>query len=214
MIGESSSKRTYIFQICVIVFAYCNLARTNENLTSKSWRKETCAEIIVKICGNQRNFFCVMNGNLYNDVMYVYTIGNEGNPKLDFLHTLADLNHLRISYIDRVLWVYLVLFFLAHSKILTHQSSHQPANHEATEWYVWRCHWKMEQNSALLLKQAEKNVCVLECVYEGMPPNGNFDNANTWCLNMIMFINFQPRDLRGVVFFLANSFWGSCKINY
>ena len=70
------------------------------------------------MCGNHREnmrkstyFFCVMNGNLYNDVMYVYTIGNEGNPKLDFLHTLADLNHLRISYIDRVLWVYLVLFF-------------------------------------------------------------------------------------------------------
>ena len=39
LIGESSSKG-HIFQICVSVFAYCNLARTNENLTSKSWRKE------------------------------------------------------------------------------------------------------------------------------------------------------------------------------
>ena len=54
--------------------------------------------------------------------------------------------------------------------------------------------------------QTSRETCVFECVYEGMPPNGSFDNANTWCLNMIMFINFQPRDLRGVVFFWQTVF--------
>jgi hypothetical protein len=71
------------------------------------------------MCGHHREnmgkstyFFFVMNGNLYNDVMYVYTIGKRRESKAGFfLHTLANQNHLRISYIDRVLWGYLVLFF-------------------------------------------------------------------------------------------------------
>ena len=168
------------------------------------------------MCGNHREnmgkstyFFFVMNGNLYNDVMYVYTIGNEGNPKLDFLHTLADLNHLRISYIDRVLWVYLVLFFGAE------QDTDPPiiaSTRQSSSHRMIRLEMSLEDGAKLSSStQTSRKTCVFECVYEGMPPNGNFDNANTWCLNMIMFINFQPRDLRGVVFFLANSFWGSCK---
>ena len=40
-----------------------------------------------------------MNGNLYNDVMYVYTIGNEGNPKLDFFFGILLQTKIILEYL-------------------------------------------------------------------------------------------------------------------
>ena len=105
ILRNQNHSQKHLFQICLGISAQCNLARTNEGLSSNFW-------LTNNMCGTHRD-----NGNSYDDVMYVSTIGNKGNLQLEVLHTFSDLTDLKISSIeyDRYTWI------LTHSKILTHQ---------------------------------------------------------------------------------------------